>query len=48
MLLCLQAVEQYTAMHNAKIQRNDDDKSSDDFDEHKGLIGEAMDEQVAT
>lgn len=49
LFVCFQAVEQYTAAQNAKIQRDDDeDRPSDDFDEHKGLIGEAMNEQVTT
>lgn len=47
--ICFQAVEQFTAAQNAKVQRDDDgDRASDDFDEHKGLIGEAMNEQMTT
>ena len=41
-------MEQYTAAQNAKVQRDDEDGASDDFDEHKGLIGEAMNEQMTT
>lgn len=47
----LQAVEHYTSLHNAKIQRDDDqeeDTSSEDFDEHRELLGEAMKEQLVT
>jgi len=47
----LQAVEHYTSLHNAKIQRDDDqeeDMSSEDFDEHRELLGEAMKEQLVT
>ena len=44
-----QAVEQYTSKQNARIQRDDDDvSSSGEFDEHKSLLSEAMNEPIVT
>lgn len=43
------AVEQYTSKQNARIQRDDDDvSSSGEFDEHKSLLSEAMNEPIVT
>ena len=45
----LQAAEQYASSHNVQIQRSeDDDSTSDGFDEHRNLLGDALDEQIKT
>ena len=47
--LALQAVEHYTLGRNARVQDDDGSlSSSDEFDEHKELIGDAMSQPAVT